>query len=128
VKIEDSLLSEDESAYWFSRGQIHNFHELTGSCAKYPEYGALRHFRLRGFELTLDFGDVELDKAGSPTYFTFTVSLRRDPGITSSRAEQTGYLTPYKVGFSCNKVLKGNEPRMCRASTGSWTECSKLGR
>src|SRR5260221_14448022 len=42
VKSEDSLLSEDESEYWFSRGQIHNFHDLTGSCGKYPEYGARR--------------------------------------------------------------------------------------
>ncbi len=75
---EDTLLSEDDSAHWFSRGQIHDFHDLTGSCAKYPEYGALRHFRLRGFELTLTFGDVEVDKRGNPTYFTLTVSLRRD--------------------------------------------------
>lgn len=131
VKSEDSLLSEDESAYWFSRGQIHHFHDLTGSCAKYPEYGALRHFRLRGFELTLSFGDVEVDKRGNPTYFTLTVSLRRDARITSQQAEQTGYLTPYKVGFSCDKVLKGNEQRMCwdfKNLGGSWTECDKIGR
>jgi hypothetical protein len=130
-KTEDSLLSEDESAYWYSRGQIHNFRELTGSCGRYPEYGALRHFRLRGFELTLNFGDVEVDKAGNPTRFTLTVSLRRDSKITSPQAEQTGYLTPHKVGFSCGKVLKGNEPRMCRDwknLDGSWTECDKIGR
>ncbi len=126
--IEGSLLSEDDSAYWYSRGQIHNFRELTGSCAKYPEYGALRHFRLRGFELTLSFGDVQVDKAGNPTYFTLTVLLRRDARITSPQAEQTGYLTPYKVGASCNEVRKGNERRMCRDSGGSWTECDKLKR
>ena len=130
-QIGESLLSEDDSPHWYSRGQIHNFDELIGSCAKYPEYGALRHFRLRGFELTLYFGDVEVDKTGNPTYFTLTVSLRRDASITSPQAEQPGYLTPYKVGFSCDKVLKGNEPRMCRDWKnlgGSWTECSKLGR
>jgi hypothetical protein len=128
---EDSLLSEDGSAYWFSRGQIHSFHELIGSCAKYPEYGALRHFRLRGFELTLNFGEVEVDKAGNATYFTLAVSLRRDPSITSPQAEQTGYLTPYRVGSSCDKIQKGNEPRMCRDWKnlgGSWTECDKIGR
>jgi hypothetical protein len=131
VKSEDSLLSEDESPYWFSRGQIHHFSELTGSCTKYPEYGALRHFRLRGFELTLSFENIEVDKKGNPTYFTLTLSLRRDAKITSPQAEQTGYLTPYKAGSSCDKVLKGNEPRMCRDWKnlgGSWTECSKLGR
>jgi hypothetical protein len=125
--LEDSLLSEDESAYWYSRGQIHNFHDLIGSCARYPEYGALRHFRLRGFELTLSFGDIEVEKTGNPTYFTLTVSLRRDASITSPQAEQTGYLTPYKTG-SCDRVLKGNEPRMCRDANSDWTECSKLGR
>ena len=127
---EDTLLWEDDSAHWFSRGQIHDFHDLTGSCAKYPEYGALRHFRLRGFELTLTFGDVEVDKRGNPTYFTLTVSLRRDARITSPQAEQTGYLTPYKVGRTCEKVLKGNQRRMCRDFKnlgGSWTECDKIG-
>lgn len=131
VKSEESLLSEDESAYWFSRGRLDTFRELTGSCAKYPEYGALRHFRLRRFELTLSFGDVEVDKRGNPTYFTLTVSLRRDATITSPQAEQTGYLTPYKVGRSCDKVLKGNQPRMCsdfKNLGGSWTECDKIGR
>lgn len=123
----DSLLSEDDSPHWYSRAQIHNFRDLTGSCSKYPEYGALRHFRLRGFELTLSFGNVEVDKAGAPTYFTLTVSLRRDGSITSPQAEQTGYLTPYKVGRSCDTVLKGNEPRMCRDSAGDWTDCRKLG-
>jgi hypothetical protein len=127
-KSGESLLSEDESAYWYSRGQIHDFSELTGSCGRYPEYGALRHFRLRGFELTLSFGNLEVDKAGNPTYFTLTISLRRDTSITSPQAEQTGYLTPYKAGYSCDKVLKGNEKRMCRDSSGDWTECIKLGR
>jgi len=131
IKSENSLLSEDESAYWFSRGQIHNFSELAGTCAKYPEYGALRHFRLRGFELTLSFEDIEVDKKGDPAYFTLAVSVRPDATITSPQAEQTGYLTPYKVGHSCDKVLKGNEPRMCRDWKnlgGSWTECSNLNR
>lgn len=125
---EDSLLSEDGSAYWYSRGQIHDFHELIGSCSRYPEYGALGHFRLRGFERTLGFGDVEVDKAGNPTYFTLTVSLRRDARITSPQAEQTGYLTPYKVGSSCDKLLKGNARRMCRDRAGDWTECDKIVR
>jgi hypothetical protein len=131
MKSEDSLLSEEQSAYWFSRGQFHHFSELTGSCGKYPEYGSLRQFRVRGFELTLSFENIEVDKKRNPTYFTLAVSLRPDATITSRQAEQTGYLTPYKVESSCDKVMKGNEPRMCRDWKnlgGSWTECSKLGR
>jgi len=128
---EDSLLSEDESAYWFSRGQINDFREIIGACGRYPEYGAARHFRLRGFELTLEFTDVALDRKGNPTYFVLVISVLTDPSALSAEAEQTGYLTPYKVGRSCDKVLRGNEPRMCRDwlhSGGSWTECAKLGK
>jgi hypothetical protein len=128
-KNEASLLSEDDSAYWFSRGQIHDFQDLVGACGKYPEYGALRHFRLRGFELTLYSGDILVDKAGHPSYFTLTVSLRRDATALSPTAKQTGYLTPYKAGSSCTKILKGNELRMCRDWKhlgGSYTECNKI--
>jgi hypothetical protein len=128
---ENSLLSEDESPYWYSRGQIHDFRELVGACGRYPEYGALRHFRLRGFELTLQFTDIQVDKKGTPSYLVVTVSVRTDPTAHSREAQQTGYLTPYKVGGSCNKVLRGNEPRMCRDWLhygGSWTECVKLGK
>jgi hypothetical protein len=128
---EGSLLSEDESAYWFSRGQVHDFSEFIGACGRYPEYGAVRHFRLRGFELRLEFKDIALDGKGKPLYFVLVVSVRPDPTALSADAEQTGYLTPYKTGRGCDKILRGNEPRMCRDwqhSGGSLTECSKLGK
>lgn len=128
---EVSLLSEDESAYWFSRGQVHDFSEIIGACGRYPEYGAVRHFRLRGFVLTLEFTDIAVDGNGKPAYFVFVISVRTDPTALSADAEQTGYLTPYKNGRGCDKVLRGNNPRMCRDwlhSGGSWTECSKLGK
>ena len=50
---EESLLSADGSAAWFSRGQFQR-EALLGDCAKYPEFGVHRSFRLRGFRLTLD--------------------------------------------------------------------------
>ncbi len=128
---ENSLLSEDESAYWFSRGQVHDFSEIIGACGRYPEYGAVRHFRLRGFELTLEFTDIALDSKGKPAYFVLVISVRTDPTALSADAEQTGYLTPDKTGRGCGEVLRGNEPRMCRDwlhRGGSWTECSKLGK
>src|SRR5213593_1189912 len=61
---EESLLSEDDSAAWFSRGQFRR-EELVGDCAKYPEFGVHRSFRLRGFRLTLDVQDVMADERGS---------------------------------------------------------------
>lgn len=48
--------------------------------------------------------------------------------ITPRDTSLDGYLTPYRVGSSCDKVLKGNEPRMCKDWKnlgGSWTECTK---
>jgi hypothetical protein len=126
---EDSLLSEDDSPYWFSRGQIHDFQEIIGACGRYPEYGAARHFRLRGFELTLEFTDITLDRKGNPTHFVLAISVRTDPTAFSAEAEQTGYPTPYKIGRSCENVLRGNAQRMCRdwlRSGGSWTQCTKL--
>jgi hypothetical protein len=128
---EDSLLSEDGSPYWFSRGQVHDFHEIIGACGRYPEYGAVRHFRLRGFELILEFTEIAVDRKGNPAYFVLVISVRTDPTALSAEAEQTGYLTPYKVRRSCDKDLRGNAQRMCRDwlhSAGSWTECSKVGK
>jgi hypothetical protein len=128
---EDSLLSEDDSAYWYSRGQVHDFREIIGACGRYPEYGAERHFRLRGFELTLEFTDIIIDNMGKPAYFVLAIFVRTDATSLSEYTEQPGYLTPYKTGRGCGKVLHGNEPRMCRDwehTGGSWTECSKLGK
>jgi hypothetical protein len=120
--VDASLLCEDGSAPWFSRGQINDYTQLIGDCGKYPEYGRLRHFRLRGFILTLHFINIIVGNKGSPIKFDVHIRVHRDKNITSSIAEQTGYLTPYKKGRSCNKILKGNEPRMFRGENGSWYE------
>jgi hypothetical protein len=123
---EGSLLCEDGSARWHSRGQIHDYMNLIGACGQYPEYGCLRHFRLRGFELTLHFLNIVVDKEGSPVEFQVNITVHRDKRITSSIAEQTGYLTPFKEGRSCEKILRGNDPRMFRGENGSWFEEKEL--
>jgi hypothetical protein len=124
-EIESSLLAEDEVAPWHTRGQFHRFDEITGDCGNYPEYGNVRHFRLRGFELTLFATDLVFDRSNRLQSFKMHVSLRRDDRITSPRAEQSGYLTPYKNGRSCKTILKDNEPRMCRnwGKGGVWEPC-----
>lgn len=121
---EGSLLSEDDSAAWFSRGQYRQ-DQLVAACAVYPEYGVHRTFRLRGFRLTLDATNVKVNSSGTAQSFVLVVTVADDPTATSESAAQTGYLTPYRVGYSCNVVLKGNEPRMCRDWThgGSWIKC-----
>jgi hypothetical protein len=49
-----TLLTEEEhpTRDWQSRGRF-LLEELAGKCADYPEYGKVRHFRLRGMELTI---------------------------------------------------------------------------
>lgn len=122
----DSLLSEDEVAPWHTRGQYRSFDEIVGDCGKYPEYGSVRHFRLRGFELTLSATNLIYDEPHKLQSFKMHVSLRRNNGITSSRAEQPGYLTPYRSGRGCGTIMKGNDPRMCRnwGKGGAWEPCN----
>ena len=121
---ESSLLAEDDSPPWHTRGQYH-LNDLVGSCANYPEYGLLRHFRLRGFELTLSATDLKLNKQGKPQQFKLKVSLRQDDKTKSKMAEQPGYLNPHGKGRSCKKIEKGNDARMCRdwSQGGSWAPC-----
>jgi len=116
---EASLLSEDDSAPWFSRGQLH-YSEIVGACGKYPEYGVLRHFRLRGFELTLQFLDIETNTNDDVVYFNLRASLRRCAGCLSVQAERPGYMNP--AGKTCDKVVVGKEPIMRRGKNGSWYE------
>jgi len=126
-EVEDSLLSEDDSAPWYSRGQFHSYDEVIKDCGDYPEYGRVRHFRLRGFELSLSAIDPVYNNHNQLESFNMKVSLRRNDKITSAQAEQPGYLTPYKQGMSCKKIAKGNEPKMCRnwKKGGSYEPCQE---
>jgi len=116
---EQSLLSEDDSAAWFSRGHFRP-EELVGDCAKYPEFGLRRSFRLRGFRLNLEVEDVVTDSKGLAKSFTLGISLVPDPSAGASQAERPGFLDPRGQGRSCKVVTPGQEPRMCRDARGSW--------
>lgn len=121
---EESLLSEDDAAAWFSRGQFGST-DLVGACAKYPEFGVNRSFRLRGFRLSLDARDVRVGRSGAAESFTLVVSLIDDPSARSAQAERPGFLDPRRQGADCRVVRKGTEPRMCRHSDdGSWVPCN----
>lgn len=134
-----SLLSEDGSNSHFSRG-FFDQQELLGSCSSYPEYGTKRHFRLRGFELTISLDDMVIDPAfDGPVdlklwaekgetrpvkYAIMTVAVHRDPSARTAKAEQSGYLDPKGDQQTCKVVKRGNEPRMCRnVETFSWEPC-----
>ena len=100
-----SLLGEetDSGGPWHTRGQFAWKH-FEGACATYPEYGRVRHFRLRGFELTLSVSEPEIDNDLLDDY-VLTVSLRQDPSAKTARAEPSGYETPYRVGRSCEEII-----------------------
>lgn len=123
-----SLLSEDESAAYYSRGRF-ALSDLVGACARYPEYGLVRHFRLRGMELELSFSEVTTEaasgrRAEQPVYALLSISVRRDPAARTAKAEQPGYLRPGGTEENCRIVRRGNSQRMCRnASTSAWMQC-----
>ena len=121
---ELSLLSEDESPAWFSRG-LFNLEDLVGDCAAYPEFGVHRSFRLRGFRLRLSAEDVRMDRSGIAQSFVLVLSLVPDPDAKAARAEQPGFLDPGRQGRSCRVIVRGREPLMCRdwQKGGSWDVC-----
>jgi hypothetical protein len=122
---DSSLLSEDESAAYYSRGHFVS-NELLGACAAYPEYGLTRHFRLRGMELRLSVSNLTVGPgARRPADARLSVSVRRDPSARTAKAEQPGYLRPDGTQSSCHIVRRGNTPRMCRSpETSSWAPCT----
>lgn len=121
---DHSLLSEDETAAWFSRG-LFNREDLVGDCAAYPEFGIHRSFRLRGFRLSLAAQNVQTDRAGVPQSFVLVISLVADANAKAGQAERPGFLDPHRQGRSCRVVVPGREPRMCRdwEKGGSWGVC-----
>lgn len=119
---EANLLLETHApnvAAWCSRGRMFA-HELHGDCANYPEYGRLRHFRLRGMLLTLSFEHVRfVPRHGSeaPHLASYTLTLSVEPNARALRdiAEGSGYLDPNVKrpveNRSCSIVQRGNEWR-----------------
>lgn len=132
---ETSLLSEDDSAAWYSRGQF-SAEQLTGTCAQYPEYGAHRTFRLRAMTLTLDAQHITLSKGRLAEKFQLQVSVQQDPSAQFFQAQQPGFLRPEPSTtanngedvLDCQTVRKGNTTRMCRDwenNGGSWGICAQ---
>jgi hypothetical protein len=119
---EASLLSEDDSAAWFSRGQF-RAEDLVGDCGRYPEYGRQRTFRLRAMRLTLEAKDVGADAAGVAQTFVLAISVVPDGTARTAQAEQPGFLNPHAQGRSCGTVMRGRDPRMCRNANGSFEPC-----
>jgi len=117
---ETNLLLETDApnvAAWYSRGRMFA-RDLMGECAKYPEYGAVRHFRLRGMLLTMYFKSVHFIPAPSGASsdlasYTLALTVERDKRATRAIAESSGYLDPHVsrpgVSRSCSVIERGTE-------------------
>jgi hypothetical protein len=110
-EVEQNLLVEAPNlAAWFSRGRMFA-NELDGDCARYPEYGRVRHFRLRGMRLTMTFEKLVFATAkndGTPRLTSYTLHLHvaPDAAVRRSIAELSGYLDPSREA--------PNDPRFAR--------------
>jgi len=100
-----TLLDDDpmEQRIPHGRGQIWT-DAVRASCASYPEYGAERHFRLRGMKITLRMTSVEFgpnEEYQNPTRtvgtirsFGLKVTVAPDPGAMSAIAEPIPIVPP----------------------------------
>jgi hypothetical protein len=68
-----------------NRARMHSA-QLRGDCLQYPEYGAERHFRVRGMVVTLRFSDVKWS-AGRLAGFTLTLEAAPDESAVSAVSE-----------------------------------------
>jgi hypothetical protein len=85
--------SQEQQRDWQNRGRFLAIH-LAPGCSGYPEWGSIRHFKLRDMELTLSISDVVLvpnpKNADAPLAksYKFEVIAKPDTGIPSSIAER----------------------------------------
>lgn len=112
-----------QSRDWQSRARVFA-EELVGQCGDYPEYGRIRHFRLRGMLITLTFSEVHFKnsrdgnlKSGShPEFesFQFDLTVEPDSAASSAITERVPFVEPPRAHPSdpndftrkCDQVIK----------------------
>jgi hypothetical protein len=103
-----TLLTEDkeQTRDWQSRGRFF-VEDLVGSCAEYPEYGRIRHFRLRNMSITIEIKDFQIELGSSATNIPWNrdrikeldliVTVASDMTATTEIAEPTKYIEPPRL-------------------------------
>ncbi|HZU32400.1 MAG TPA: hypothetical protein VFB79_14890 [Candidatus Angelobacter sp.] len=83
--VASTLLTEDahQSRDWESRGRFFA-KNLRGSCASIPDFGAVRRFKLRGIDLTLEIIDPRFTPDG--TLQSLKLSVKVHPDASANRA------------------------------------------
>jgi hypothetical protein len=113
-EVETTMLIEthnERTPAWYSRGRM-LANELYGKCAAYPEYGAMRHFSVRGMQITLSYGDIKFNAEranGQPSLnsYTLTVDVEPDKSAATDIAKASGYMDPSRQNYDCSKIVKG---------------------
>ena len=91
-----NLLATDEPAEqrsdFFNRGRM-TANQIWAECGRIPEYGRVRHFRLRGMRIRFEFKDLHWGPATDlkrPRLvgFTFVLDVSPDADATSATAEK----------------------------------------
>jgi len=77
--VASTLLTEDahQSRDWESRGRFFA-QNLRGSCASIPDFGAVRKFKLRGMDLTLEIINPRFAPDGTLQSLKLSVKVRPD--------------------------------------------------
>ncbi len=78
-----NLLAQDtraeQSVDWHNRGRLIAA-QLQGECLQYPEYSTLRHFRLRGMDVSLAYTAIQWTQGvKGPILWQFTLTLDATP-------------------------------------------------
>lgn len=76
---------DEKSTDWWNRGRL-LANQLQGECLQYPEYSTLRHFKLRGLDLTLGYSDIAW-QGGKLEKFTLHLDVTPDADAKSPMAE-----------------------------------------
>jgi hypothetical protein len=120
-----TLLADRKSEReWDTRGRFLR-EEVEGDCARYPDYGVQRRFRLRGMSLTIALSDLTLaprkasphgSERVAPAFrsFRMTVEVNRDDAATSDIAAVPATKNPLQPGRS-----PGTFRRDCRPATSA---------
>jgi hypothetical protein len=85
---------------WWSRGRFLT-EDLLGDCGTYPEHGTVRHFRLRGMQITLEVNRLQLTatskdevRSHEVSSFGFEVDVQPAPDAISAIAAATPFRDP----------------------------------
>jgi hypothetical protein len=81
--LADSSHDQQTSDWLFNRGRMLSV-QLSDACGSYPEFGLVRHFRVRGMRVTLEFGGLQWSTSNEHEGLDqFTVDLTVEPDLSA---------------------------------------------